>query len=134
MQTIEAAVLVPLGLGLVILLLMLTFFLHDRTVLEAEYAGIMLEWQQNANYLKKEGEESREAIGKGTLITQVDVTEESLGSVIGRIRTEETRRVFQRGLSLWSIGNVDESSRTAITWIKIDAFWLKRIWRASEFG
>ena len=134
MQTIEAAVLVPLGLGLVILLLMLTFFLHDRTVLEAEYAGIMLEWQQNANYLKKEGEESREAIGKGTLITQVDVTEESLGSVIGRIRTEETRRVFQRGLSLWSIGNVDESSRTEITWIKIDAFWLKRIWRASEFG
>ena len=32
MQTIEAAVLVPLGLGLVILLLLLTFFLHDQTV------------------------------------------------------------------------------------------------------
>ena len=40
MQTIEAVVLVPLGLGLVILLLMLTFHLHDRTVLEAEYAKV----------------------------------------------------------------------------------------------
>ena len=134
MQTIEAAVLVPLGLGLVILLLMLTFFLHDRTVLEAEYAGVMLEWQQNANNLKNEEKESEEVIGKGTLITQVNITEESFGSLIGRIKTEETRRVFQRGLSLWSIGNVDESSRTEITWIKVDAFWLKRIWRASEFG
>ena len=134
MQTIEATVLVPLGLGLVILLLMLTFFLHDRTVLEAEYAGIMLEWQQNTNDLRKEGKESEEVIGKGTLITQVDVTGEAYGSLVGRITAEETRRIFRRGLSLWSIETVDESRRTEITWIKIDAFWLKRIWRASEFG
>ena len=134
MQTIEAAVLVPLGLGLVILLLMLTFFLHDRTVLEAEYAGIMLEWQQNANNIKEERRKTEEVIGKRTFITQVDVTEESFGSLIGRIETKETRSVFRRGISLLSFGNVDESSCREITWIKIDAFWLKRIWRASEFG
>ena len=134
MQTVEAAVLVPLGLGLVILLLMLTFFLHDRTVLEAEYAGVMLAWQQNANKLEKERKESEEVIGKGTLITQVDVTEKSFGTLIGRIKIEETRKVFLRGLSLLSIGNIDENSDREIMWIKIDAFWLKRIWRASEFG
>lgn len=134
MQTVEAAVLVPLGLGLVILLLMLTFFLHDRTVLEAEYAGVMLVWQQNANKLKKEGKESEEVIGKGTLITQVDITEKSFGSLIGRIKIEETREVFLRGLSLLSIGSIDENSDREIMWIKIDAFWLKRVWRASEFG
>lgn len=134
MQTVEAAVLVPLGLGLVILLLMLTFFLHDRTVLEAEYAGVMLVWQQNANKLKKEGKESEEVIGKGTLITQVDITEKLFGSLIGRIKIEETREVFLRGLSLLSIGSIDENSDREIMWIKIDAFWLKRVWRASEFG
>lgn len=130
MQTLEAAVLVPLGLGLVILLLMLTFFLHDRTVLEAEYAKVMLEWQQNASGLNEGGE----AIGKGTLITQVNVTEASFGAMIGRIKVEETRKVFRRGMNLLSMGNVDESSDREIMWIRIDAFWLKRIWRASEFG
>ena len=134
MQMIEAAVLVPLGLGLVTLLLMLTFFLHDRTVLEAEYAGVMLEWQQNADNPKKEGEESGNSIGRGTLITQVNVTEESFGAIIGRIKIEEKRKVFQRGLNVLSIGKVDESSDREIMWIRIDAFWLKRIWRASEFG
>lgn len=134
MQTIEAAVLIPLGLGLVTLLLMLTFFLHDQTVLEAEYAGMMLEWQQNADSLKEEGEQSEEAIGKRTLITQVEVAEKSFGSLIGRIEMDETRKIFQRGLSLLSIGRVDEGENREIMWVKIDAFWLKRIWRASEFG
>lgn len=132
-QTIEAAVLVPLGLGLVILLLMLTFFLHDGIVLEAEYAKLMLTWQ-NADSLDRVGEVPGETIGKGTLITQANITEKSFGTLIGRIKIEETRRLFRRGLSLLSIGNVDESSRREITWIKVDAFWLKRIWRASEFG
>ena len=134
MQTIEAAVLVPLGLGLVTLLLMLTFFLHDQTVLEAEYAEAMLGWQQNMDSLKEEGEKSGEEIGRRTLITQVEVTERSFGSLIGRIKTEETRKIFQRGMSLLSTGRVDEERNREITWVKIDAFWLKRIWRASEFG
>ena len=134
MQTIEAAVLVPLGLGLVTLLLILTFFLHDQTVLEAEYAGVMLEWQQNADNIKNEGEELGQAIGNGTLITQVAVTEESFGALTGRIKTKETREIFRRGISLLSIGNVDENSGRDIMWIKIDALWLKRIWRASGFG
>lgn len=134
MQTIEAAVLVPLGLGLVTLLLMLTFFLHDQTVLEAEYAELMLGWQQNMDSLEEEGEKSGETIGRRTLITQVEVTEKSFGSLIGRIKTEETRRIFLRGLSLLSIGQVDEGRNREIMWVKIDAFWLKRIWRASEFG
>ncbi len=134
MQTIEAAVLVPLGLGLVTLLMILTFFLHDQTVLEAEYAGVMLEWQQNVGNLKKEGEESGQEIGKGALITRVAVTEEAFGALMGRIKTKETREIFRRGISLLSIGNVDENSGREITWIKINAFWLKRIWRASEFG
>lgn len=132
-QTIEAAVLVPLGLGLVILLLMLTFFLHDGIVLEAEYAKLMLTWQ-NADSLDRVGGVPGETIGKGTLITQANITEKSFGTLIGRIKIEETRRLFRRGLSLLSIENVDESSRREITWIKVDAFWLKRIWRASEFG
>ncbi|MBQ6876635.1 MAG: hypothetical protein IJN46_10455 [Lachnospiraceae bacterium] len=134
MQTIEAAVLVPLGLGLVTLLLMLTFFLHDQTVLEAEYAEAMLGWQQNMDSLKEEGEKSGEEIGRRTLITQVEVTERSFGSLIGGIKTEETRKIFQRGMSLLSTGRVDEERNREITWVKIDAFWLKRIWRASEFG
>ena len=134
MQTIEAAVLVPLGLGLVILLLMLTFFLHDQTVLEAEYSEAMLGWQQNVDSLKEEGEKSGEEIGRRTLITQVEVIEKSFGSLIGGIKTEETRKIFQKGLSLLSIGKVDEGENREITWVKIDAFWLKRIWRASEFG
>lgn len=134
MQTIEAAVLVPLGLGLVTLLLMLTFFLHDQTVLEAEYAETMLGWQQNMDSLKEEGEKSGEEIGRRTLITQVEVTERSFGSLIGGIKTEETRKIFQRGMSLLSTGRVDEERNREITWVKIDAFWLKRIWRASEFG
>ncbi len=134
MQTIEATVLVPLGLGLVTLLLLLTFFLHDKTVLEAEYAGVMLEWQQNADNIKNEGDELGQAIGKGTLITQVAVTEESFGALTGRIKAKETREIFRRGISLLSIGNVDENSGREIMWIKIDALWLKRIWRASGFG
>ena len=134
MQTIEAAVLVPLGLGLVTLLLMLTFFLHDQTVLEAEYAEAMLGWQQNMDSLKEEGEKSGEEIGRRTLITQVEVTERSFGSLIGGIKTEETRKIFQRGMSLLSTGRVDEERNREITWVKIDAFWLKRTWRASEFG
>ena len=88
-----------------------------------------LEWQHNANGLNEGGE----AIGKGTLITRVNVIEESFGTMIGRIKAEETRKVFWRGMNLLSIGKVGESSDREIIWIRIDALWLKRIWRASEF-
>ena len=84
--------------------------------------------------LKEEGEKSGEEIGRRTLITQVEVIERSFGSLIGGIKTEETRKIFQKGLSLLSIGKVDEGENREITWVKIDAFWLKRIWRASDFG
>jgi len=47
MHTIESSILVPFGVGLVMILLMLTFFIHDQTVLTAEYASTILEWQMS---------------------------------------------------------------------------------------
>ncbi len=134
MQTIEAAVLVPLGLGLLVLLMMLTFYLHDQTVLAADYGVMLLEWQRDPNETINDKEELEEQLQKGNLITKVSLTEVSFGKLLGRIESEETWQVFEQGVKLVSLGEIDEVKNRRVTWMRLDACWLKRIWRASELG
>lgn len=134
MQTIEAAVLVPLGLGLLTVLLMLTFYLHDQTVLAADYGAMILEWQQSPKDSGEMEEEAEVQLQKGVLITDISLTEVSFGKQICRLKAEENWRVFQQGLNLLSLGNVEAVKSRSFTVIKIDACWLKRIWRASGLG
>lgn len=131
MHTIEAAVLVPMGLGLLLILLMLTFYLHDQTVLAAEYGTMALEWQYCPEDYIKEEAEVEEMLGKGVLITDVSLEIFSQGKQSFRLKAEERWRVFQQGLRLLSLGDIQENRCREITLLRIDPCWIKRIWRAS---
>lgn len=135
MHTIEAAVLVPLGLGLLSIILMLTFCLHDQVVLAAECAELMLEWQHGGESSKGK-KEIEEELRKGKLITEVTCSEFSGGKVLCRLQIKENWRVFQRGLAMLSLDRMeeDEARTKSFALVKINPCWLKRIWRVSGLG
>ena len=106
MHTIEASVLVPLGLGLISLMLMLAFFLHDQTVLTAEYASTVLEWQMCPG--ARDEDECAEEIGQwhnGLLITSVHAQSFS-----------------------------NEQQKPVKAALKINPCWLKRVWEVVTAG
>lgn len=133
MHTIEGAVLVPLGLGLIGILLMLTFFLHDQTVLTAEYSTFMLEWQSCP-----EGWEEKECTDRTALwnqklfITEVQVLDISAGNNLCSLQTKEQYQLFDRVLSMMdqSFGSGDEVRSRVL--LKVNPCWLKRIWKVVE--
>ena len=133
MHTIEASVLVPLGLGLMVILLMLTFFIHDRTVLTAEYASTMLEWQTSpGKWSEDKCEEEKRQWEKYLLMTNTRVLKMKAGNSIFRLKTREEYGVFNNILQIME-QNLPESGDLRLkTCIKTDPFWRRRIWKVVE--
>ena len=122
MHTIEASILVPLGLGLISLMLMLTFFLHDQTVLTAEYSSAVLEWHE---------EECREEIDQwddSLLITSVQAERFSAGNTVYCLRTTEEYRLFDSALNLLEQSFSKEQQKPLRVAARINPCWLKRVW------
>lgn len=130
MHVIESSFLVPLGLGLTVLLLMLTFYLHDQTVLTAEYSSFVLEWQASPGGLTDERESGLKQVSDRLLITGVSVEDINVGSTVCRIKTNEEYQLFEGALRLLEVGFDAESERT-LTGIKINPCWLKRVWKVA---
>ena len=129
MHTIEASVLVPMGLGLISLLLMLTFFIHDQTVLTAECSSAILEWQMcpgawNEEECRKETSQWEESL----LITRVDAEYFSAGKTVCCLRTKEEYRLFDSALNLLEQSFLVEQEKPAKTVLKINPCWSKRVW------
>lgn len=136
MHTIEASVLVPLGLGIIVVLMTVSFCLHDQVVLSAECAALMLEWQHGDVVEADEGLIEAELTGR-SLITDISCTDFFAGKIWCRLEVAESRRLFGRGLARLAMGDSaaeppDENVETkTFSLIKIDPCWLKRIWRVS---
>ena len=130
MHVIESSFLVPLGLALIALLLMLTFYLHDQTVLTAEYSAFVLEWQERPGELPVDRKDSLTQISDRLLITGLSVESLKAGSTVCRIKTEETHRLFEGVLSLLEVGFDAEEERT-FTYFKLNPYWVKRIWKVA---
>lgn len=134
MHTIEAAVLVPLGLGLLTILLMLTFYLHDQTVLAADYGAMVLDWQHCTEDYTEEETGVEPELGDGLLITEVSLEAFSPGKQLFRLKARETWKVFQQALGLLTFVRPEEQHSREITLFRVNALWIKRIWRASGLG
>lgn len=129
MQTIEAAVLVPLGLGLVVILIMLTFWMHDRVVMAAEYSSLVLEWQiageiGDENRIKKEWTEQM-------LMTKVSQLEILAGNMVLHVKVDAERELLRTGYLLAEMSTPKTEVLSEKIVIRTDPCWLKRIWRVS---
>ncbi|MBQ8815425.1 MAG: hypothetical protein IJZ85_13130 [Lachnospiraceae bacterium] len=133
MHTIESSVLVPLGLGLIVILLTLTFYLHDQVVLTAEYSSTILEWQmQPGKWTDAACEEEAEQWDEWLLITQVSVLQMKAGDAWFALRTREEYRLFDSALRMLEQRIAEEYELPTKRMIKIDPCWLKRIWKVVE--
>ena len=129
MHTIEASILVPLGLGLISLMLMLTFFLHDQTVLTAEYSSAVLEWQMGPGAWDEE--ECREEIDQwddSLLITSVQAERFAAGNTVYCLGTTEEYRLFDSALNLLEQSFSKEQQKPLRVAARINPCWLKRVW------
>lgn len=133
MHTIEASVLVPLGLGIICVFMMLTFFLHDQTVLTAEYSSFLLEWQTCPGAIGREECEARaERWADGLLITNVYPIKISAGNNFCWLQTGEEYRLFEGALNLIDQGFEQERRNPVCVSVKIDPCWIKRIWKVMD--
>jgi len=136
MHTIEAAFLVPLGLGIIVVLMAMSFCLHDQVAVAAESAAILLEWQHGEE-VNVNKEEMGARLTDMSMITNVTCTDLTEGKMKCRIRLTENWQVFRRGIELIALSNsaseiMQDNTRTrSFSLIKIDPCWLKRIWRVS---
>ena len=130
MHTIESAVLVPIGLGLIVLLLMLTFYLHDQTVLAAEYSSTLLEWQMcQGPWDQEECSEETGLWSERLLITEVEVKRFSAGSTLYSVQAEETYQLFGSALRLLEQRFSETDELALKVFVKINPCWIKRIWK-----
>ncbi len=133
MHTIEASVLVPLGLGIICVFIMLTFFLHDQTVLTAEYSSFLLEWQTCPGAIRREECEAKaEQWADGLLITSVYPIKISAGNSLCWLQTGEEYRLFEGALSLVDQELERERRNPVLVSAKIDPCWIKRIWKVTD--
>lgn len=133
MHTIESSVLVPLGLGLIGILLLLTFYLHDQTVLAAEYSSLMLEWQSCQGAWDDEMCEAQsDRWEKKLLMTEVETVAITAGSNLCRLQTKEEYRLFDQILSLMEQSFSGTKEAKTGTLVKVNPCWLKRIWKVVE--
>ena len=133
MHTIESSVLVPLGLGLIGMLLLLTFYLHDQTVLTAEYSSLMLEWQACQGAWDDEtGAEKSARWEKKLLMTEVEMVSLAAGNNLCRLQTKERYRLFDQILNMMeqSFSGTKEVETEIL--VKVNPCWLKRIWKVVE--
>lgn len=133
MHTIEASILVPLGLGLIVIMLMLTFFVHDRTVLTAEYTSTVLEWQMSpGKWSEDKCEEENGHWDEYLLITDTGVLTMKAGSSVFRLKTRERYRLFDKVLQLMEQQLPESRDTREISCVKTDPFWLRRIWKVVD--
>ena len=135
MHTIEASVLVPLGLGLISLMLMLAFFLHDQTVLTAEYASTVLEWQMCPGaWDEDECAEESGQWNNGLLITSVHAQSFSAGKTVYYLQPVEEYQLFDSALNLLEQSFSNEQQKPVKAALKINPCWLKRVWEVVTAG
>lgn len=130
MHTIESSILVPFGVGLVMILLMLTFFIHDQTVLTAEYASTILEWQMSqGKWNEDKCEEEKRQWNEYLLITETDALKMKAGSSFFSLKTRENYRLFNNVLQMMEQQLPEKRDTRIKTCTKTDPFWLRRIWK-----
>lgn len=133
MHTIESSVLVPLGLGLIGIMLLLTFYLHDQTVLTAEYSSFMLEWQVCQEAWDEEiCEEKFAQWEKKLLMTEVEMVSLSAGNNLCSLQTRERYRLFEQILNMMEQNFVGTKEVKTGGLVKVNPCWFKRIWKVVE--